>query len=105
MKNKDKLYSRDFLNDLTNKIFSSVKSAQMAARDLFKIHNSIEYKENQATVSSEIIDGKRQKVFHKKTDLANNLQEPGTQEVQFQQFIQRAKQKLRERANVDLITE
>ena len=69
------------------------------------IHNPAEYQGNQATVLSQIVDGRRIKRVNKREKTALTQQIPQTQQIQIFYFIETAKLKLKERASIDLITE
>ena len=105
IQNKEEDFCREFTANLANKNFSSVKFAQLAAREIFKTHKQAEYKGNQATVSSQVVDGRRIKVVNKREETALTQQILQTQQIQIFDFIETAKLKLKERATIDLITE
>ena len=77
---------------------------QHAARDLFKskeaIENGAEYSANQATHSTQVVDGKKTRIVTRRGDRGSEID---TEQNQFEQFIERAIEKLKERSTVDMI--
>ena len=101
MKNKDKDFAKTFFDKLNNSEFGSVIKVQHAARDLFKVHNSMEYKSKQATHSIVDNNGKKERVVARRD--SRDTPNITNHQSQSQSFFERAKEKLKEPSIISLI--
>ena len=101
--NHEKPFTQKFIYDLENNKFTSVIKALHAARDIFIKENPDEYNVKQATHSIQEVEGVKQRVVakrevHAQATTANDINQP-----QLQQFIDKAKEKLRENSTIEMI--
>ena len=89
--------------DLDNNKFTTLIKVKHAARDLFKSpaakENGAEYKENLATHSTQVVDGKNKRVVTKRKE---RICESTNDQIELEVFIERVKDKLKEKSTLDM---
>ena len=106
MQNKDKPFARALIDNLENETFTSIIKVQHAARDLFKSpaarEYGAEYRSNQATHSTQVVGGQKTRVVTKRDEARSETSSVSDQN-QLEQFIERAKEKLKDKTTLEMI--